>query len=742
MLTQNCPNYNTIIPFRPKLHGPFSTRFHEKVQSLVRLNSYADIERLILDEVEWSTNECKLNPKQRRIYRSVWLVLRDLYRTGWSIRWHENTLEVMPPDRHTSVGNREESKRVKDTLRECMSNYRKEKIADARDFVYRMENPGQSGLAKLPIHELIADGMVIAKQLRDIAEIADPAERLSKLEHTIKPYLQLVKENERDAVSGHRLIDIWRYFRYSWANPAESTPGRTMQYLIRDAGHPNHPIMGIASLENSAVQITTRDEYIGWTLNTFRKKIETALDEDDIRNEFQQLLSYIQLAILDIDISGLCSQDECDNPTENLILKLAGIAAKSTAEREEALKEWQVKKAEEEEELADRPETSGVPDAAVNALFRRKRAEQLAKLLYARKSIRELLVAENFNDALKKFLASDLGQMAIRNAFVAIKNRHIGTSMMELNVCGAIPPYNSILGGKLVALMMLSPQVVADYRERYGNRASEIASRLKGTSVIRPAELVYLGTTSLYYVGSSQYNRLKLPHRLLTPNGAEVRWKDIGETSGYGTLHISKLTTQTLEEVQLSDDGFSSVNHVFGEGASPKLRMIRQGLAAILDADHNDIDELSKHAMPRIVYGAWLAENGSDYLLGKTDRPDYYFNTEENPLEGTEKIVQFWRERWLLNRIKFHDALIAMENFEVKRLLLSREIPETARIQFTSIPEEVAIMPVDTTEVQRRFFQDLYRGSSGYADRIDINLLNTIHVETQLDQAIIAPYPF
>ncbi len=32
------------------------------------------------------------------------------------------------------------------------------------------------------------------------------------------------------------------------------------------------------------------------------------------------------------------------------------------------------------------------------------------------------------------------------------KTKHIGSSMMELNVCGAIPPYNEILGGKLVAL--------------------------------------------------------------------------------------------------------------------------------------------------------------------------------------------------------------------------------------------------------------------------------------------------
>ena len=89
--------------------------------------------------------------------------------------------------------------------------------------------------------------------------------------------------------------------------------------------------------------------------------------------------------------------------------------------------------------------------------------------------------ARNF--LLPKKLAVEAGNSAIRNALVAQKTKHIGSSLMELNICGAIPPYNEILGGKLVALLATSPQVVHDYRERYANKASEIASRLKGSPV-------------------------------------------------------------------------------------------------------------------------------------------------------------------------------------------------------------------------------------------------------------------
>ena len=143
--------------------------------------------------------------------------------------------------------------------------------------------------------------------------------------------------------------------------------------------------------------------------------------------------------------------------------------------------------------------------------------------------------------------------------------KHIGSSLMELNVCGAIPPYNEILGGKLVALLATSPQVVHDYKGRYADKASEIASRLKGKPVCRPADLVYVGTTSLYYVGSSQYNRLKIPGKIFDTD-FDIVWKKLGMTIGFGTMHISKATTMSLTEA--TSDGFNRINHVFGEGDS------------------------------------------------------------------------------------------------------------------------------------------------------------------------------
>ena len=83
-------------------------------------------------------------------------------------------------------------------------------------------------------------------------------------------------------------------------------------------------------------------------------------------------------------------------------------------------------------------------------------------------------------------------------------------------------------------------------------------------------------------------------------------------TIGFGTMHISKATTMSLTEA--TSDGFNRINHVFGEGASPKMRLLTMSIRELLESTNEDSKDFSKHAMSRIVYGACLAENTFDYL--------------------------------------------------------------------------------------------------------------------------------
>ena len=304
---------------------------------------------------------------------------------------------------------------------------------------------------------------------------------------------------------------------------------------------------------------------------------------------------------------------------------------------------------------------------------------------------------------------------------------------MELNVCGAIPPYNEILGGKLVALLATSPQVIHDYKERYSNKASMIASRLKGQDVFRPADLVYVGTTSLYYVGSSQYNRLRIPGSVFGSD-FDVVWKKLGMTIGFGTMHISKATTLSLTEA--TSDGFSRINHVFGEGASPKMRLLTMSIRELLESTNEDSKDFSKHAMSRIVYGVCLATNTLDYLMGKDTSPKYYTDVNHYQ-EGTQKIIDYWTTRWLSSRLNFAPIYERIRGFDKGSFMVGNQIKDSEPRPFVKL-KEVSHMPVnDEKKVGLQFIRDFYRGSSAYADHVDEELLSYIHLTTKLDAAII-----
>ncbi|MBV1734761.1 MAG: DUF4338 domain-containing protein [Candidatus Desulforudis sp.] len=628
--------------------------------------------------------------------------------------------------------------KLKSNIRSFMSETRRIKINEARVFIDRMENPSPNGHAKVPVSQLIADGPGLFNDLTKISHIADPTIQLELLRNTVQPYLQLVSEDERDEHTGHKLNDIWRYFRFSWATPSESTPGRTMRYLIRDGARPYHPVMGIASLENAPLAITDRDTYLGWTLDYFKEEVTALGDQDLVRAAFSRLLKYIRDAIEDINIEGLCTPAECEDPTDMVLQKLANIVARSAQERVEALRDWHSGK--EEDGLLVRSEMGNISKNAEDALYRRKRAGHLGRLLAARQALKHLVDSPIFPERWQGFMDSERGQTVIRSALLAQKGRHIGTSILELNVCGAIPPYNEVLGGKLVALLVLSPQIVADYKERYSQRPSDIASKIKGVPVIRPADLVYLGTTSLYFAGSSQYNRVKLPKGWLRPETPEVSWKKIGATSGYGTLHISSLTLRCLEEAADNEDGLH-VNHVFGEGASPKLRTIRTALGSIFGQEQWSVSsELSRHMMRRLVYGVWLAENGREYLIGEASQPRYCFDTTL-PEVITEQIVDYWRRRWLQMRLSNPEVLERISSFDKGSLLVSKDLISEGSEKFVPIGKEELDLQVHSgspdLEAERRdFVRDFYLGTSAYADEMNPDLLDEIHVETALDQAI------
>jgi len=192
---------------------------------------------------------------------------------------------------------------------------------------------------------------------------------------------------------------------------------------------------------------------------------------------------------------------------------------------------------------------------------------------------------------------------------------------MDAYVIGALPPYNYLLGGKLISYLLASNEVRYIYKNKYKNQITLINKR-------KANDLVCLFTTSLYGK-SSQYNRIKF--------GDHLMYQPIGETKGYGTLHLTEETIQLMKEY-ISKNGID-IGYKFGDGPSWRMRLIRT-VGDLLDFNS---DFLLKHSFKRTIYYVPLAKNSIEFLQGKESRIKY----QNWPMN---EIVKYWKIRWLTKR--------------------------------------------------------------------------------------------
>ncbi|HPQ09628.1 MAG TPA: DUF4338 domain-containing protein [Bacteroidia bacterium] len=205
---------------------------------------------------------------------------------------------------------------------------------------------------------------------------------------------------------------------------------------------------------------------------------------------------------------------------------------------------------------------------------------------------------------------------------------------MDAYVIGALPPYNYLLGGKLISLLLASNEVRKIYQNKYKGKVTIIDKRIANS-------LVGIFTTSLYGK-SSQYNRLKYKDILL--------YQHIGYTKGYGTLHLSKETIQ--EMVRFLKSKNIEVNHRFGDGPNWVMRVI----AKVGELVGFDADFLLNHSFKRSIYFVPLAKNYKEFLNSETKTPKYYNFTKR-------ELVDYWKERWFLNRKKNPEVIANVLNF-------------------------------------------------------------------------------
>ena len=744
-----------IVPIRPPLDGAAAERFLGLARSLARTltTDEPERERLLGAELRWAKAGLTLSTRERDTYEAAIRVIADLHRLGWRVRESGYGIELSMQTPRTGGLSPGQIREEKSNTRALFRPAVEAQLSDpsVRSFVARMEGPGAK-TGKRPVTLLIADGVELHGRLTTGSWGSETP--FSEL--PIRPYLQLVTKDAADEFTGHNLREIWRYFRYTWSIPQFATPGRQLLYLIRDAAHPCHAVMGLIGLNNSALQMgEIREADLGWSREALIARLKSLTDTEMLEGEFNWLEARIAEALSDVESQGLAEVQEIEDPSADLIARLRRSAHEFDHLRDQTLRRLSEARANGEGDpdfledvqpkayppvsddvldLEPKPSTSPAMQRARRFLVARKRAALLAELLQARRTLRGSRAYLTDPVRLPTTVEREDVTVALQTVLDTLKSRYAGVNILEVSTCGAIAPYNHMLGGKLAALLLCAPQIANDYRRQYGG-PSIIASQLKNAPVQRDGTLVYLATTSLYAHGSSQYERVRLPSGIISSQQGELRFRRLGLTSGFGTMQFLNETRAAIERFLLHHQGFEDINSIFGEGPSPKLRLFTAGMARLGFPP----DQLMSHNQRRLIYGISLAPQVKDFLASRPAKlPDYLLNPECF-LDATQQIVRYWTTRWLSSRIGHADSVTALLVHSSWRL--SDQLPVEDELEKTEMPQtpsETAPVSLDGSAVphQNFWFQIAAAGPKTASDALTPEELDKLHIDLDIESFI------
>jgi hypothetical protein len=221
-------------------------------------------------------------------------------------------------------------------------------------------------------------------------------------------------------------------------------------------------------------------------------------------------------------------------------------------------------------------------------------------------------------------------------------------NVLDAYVLGAVPPYNFLLGGKLVAALVRTKEVRNDFDKRYGNTRGIISKKKKH------AQLVMVITTSA--LGrSSVYNRLTL--------NKQKYFRSLGYTGGWGHFHVPDSLFRELRDYLRRRNHHYVNGHRFGDGPNWRLRTIRVAFDALgFKAD------MLRHGIGREVFVCELASNARRVLRGEAKKAIF------RGLKSVAEVGALARERWLVPRAARRPEFRAWERPHMEKLILTKRV--------------------------------------------------------------------
>lgn len=196
-------------------------------------------------------------------------------------------------------------------------------------------------------------------------------------------------------------------------------------------------------------------------------------------------------------------------------------------------------------------------------------------------------------------------------------------NVMDAFILGAVPPYASLLCGKLVAMLVGTAEVRDVFRKKYGAHRSLIRRQTSDARLAMVTTMSALGRSSLY-------NRMRYRDRMF--------FQSVGFSQGSGEFHFSNGLYGAIRGYADRYCVPTAKKERWGAGFRNRREVIRKCLLKI-----GLPEDLLYHGVKREVFVVPLARNTREFLRGEQSGLQYFG-------DGVNDVFAWFRERWLIPR--------------------------------------------------------------------------------------------
>jgi hypothetical protein len=219
----------------------------------------------------------------------------------------------------------------------------------------------------------------------------------------------------------------------------------------------------------------------------------------------------------------------------------------------------------------------------------------------------------------------------------AVHDLLIPRTHLEATVCGAVPPFSTALGGKLVVAFLSHPAVVDSTKNAESELLGWSFDMDRLVPLLPSNGMLCLTTKGLYSRHAAVYTRSEMPGR-----DHPLRFRHLANTDGDTTTLVSERTTRFARALLDSRGGDDArVSSVYGSGGAKRHRAI--GAATIM-AGLNA--KTGSAGIRRPVYGVLFVSN-PEAVCWLNDKPQWQVPRRVSSKRFCEEAAALWRRRWL-----------------------------------------------------------------------------------------------